>query len=52
MGEIVEMDALVRYKKVALWLQENNIPFDRMQLVKDPELCMQIDKLIDYCMDK
>ena len=52
MGEIVEMDALVRYKKVALWLQENKVDFDRMQLIKNPEFCMEIEKLIDYCSAK
>jgi hypothetical protein len=47
-GKVIDIDVLIVYKEAVRRLQENNIGFDKTKLLSDPELCMEIIKIVDY----
>lgn len=48
MDKVIDIESLYAYKEVAKRLKENNISYNKLELLKNPELCKEIIVLMDY----
>jgi hypothetical protein len=48
MDKVLNFKNISLYKEAARILEINNISFEKSELIENPELCMEIIKMLDY----